>query len=74
MCSLVGNILTSAPEGDNEEEEEEEAEEEEECYLAHSVRYHTVYVKRCQSHCGTSQKLQAPGSQKAEGACRYDHG
>ena len=45
------------------------------CYLAHSVQYHTVYVKRCKNHCGASQNIQqAQGRQKYQGAWQYDPG
>ena len=46
-----------------------------ECYLAHSVQYHTVYVKRCKNHCGASQNIQqAQGRQNPQGAWQYDPG
>ena len=62
VCRLVGSVLR-AP----------EVQKEEGCYLAHSVQYHTVYVRRCQNHCGASQNIQqAQGRQNPQGAWQYD--
>ena len=39
------------------------------------VQYHTVYVKRCENHCGASQNIQqAQGRQNPQGAWQYDPG
>ena len=58
VCRLVGSVLR-AP----------EVQKDSECYLAHSVQYHTVYVKRCKNHCGASQNIQqAQGRQNPQGA------
>ena len=62
VCRLVGSVLR-AP----------EVQKDSECYLAHSVQYHTVYVKRCKNHCGASQNIQqAQGRQNPQGAWQYD--
>ena len=64
VCRLVGSVLR-AP----------EVQKDSECYLAHSVQYHTVYVKRCKNHCGASQNIQqAQGRQNPQGAWQYDPG
>ena len=64
VCRLVGSVLR-AP----------EVQKDSECYLAHSVQYHTMYVKRCKNHCGASQNIQqAQGRQNPQGAWQYDPG